>query len=42
MTTFIKTGLLVAGCIFSFTVSAFEIAQEFSAEAVQSIPGAHL
>lgn len=39
MTTFIKTGLLVAGCIFSFTVSAFEIAQEFSAEAVQSIPG---
>lgn len=42
MTTFIKTGLLVAGCIFSFTVSAFEIAQEFSAEAVQSIPGRHL
>ena len=39
MTIFIKTGLLVAGCIISFTASAFEIAQEFSAEAVQSIPG---
>ena len=39
MTVLIKTGLLVAGCIFSFTVSAFEIAQEFSAEAVQSVPG---
>ena len=39
MTVFIKTGLLVVGCICSFTVSAFEIAQEFSAEAVQSVPG---
>lgn len=39
MTNFIRTGLFVAGFIFSFTASAFEIAQEFSAEAVQSIPG---
>lgn len=39
MTIFIKTGLFVAGCVFSFTASAFEIAQEFSAEAVQSVPG---
>lgn len=39
MTNFIKTGLLAAGCIFSFTVNAFEVAQEFSAEAVQNIPG---
>ena len=39
MTIFIKTGLLVAGCVLSFTANAFEVAQEFSAEAVQSIPG---
>ena len=39
MTNFIRTGLFVVGCTFSFTASAFEIAQEFSAEAVQSTPG---
>ena len=39
MTAFIRTGLFVAGCFLSFSANAFEIAQEFSAEAVQIIPG---
>lgn len=39
MTIFIRTGLFVAGCFLSFSANAFDIAQEFSAEAVQSIPG---
>ena len=39
MTVFIRTGLFVTGCFLSITANAFEIAQEFSAEAVQSIPG---
>ena len=39
MKVIIRTGLFVAVCIFSFTVNAFEVAQEFSAEAVQSVPG---
>ena len=39
MTTFIRTGLSVIGCFLAFSVNAFEIAKEFSAEAVQSIPG---
>lgn len=39
MTIFVRTGLFVAGCFLSVTASAFDIAQEFSAEAVQSIPG---
>ena len=39
MTIFIRAGLLVAGCFLSFSTNAFDVAQEFSAEAVQSIPG---
>ena len=39
MTIINRTGLFVAGCLLSVTASAFDIAQEFSAEAVQSIPG---
>ena len=39
MNILIRTGLLITGCFVSFTVSAYEIAQEFSAEAVQSAPG---
>jgi len=39
MTIFIRTGLFVAGCFLSFSANAFDVAQEFSAEAVQSIPG---
>ena len=39
MTAYIRTGLFVAGCFLSFTASAFEVAQEFSAEAVQTVPG---
>jgi len=39
MSTLKKTGLLIVGSVFSFSANAFEIAQEFSAEAVQSIPG---
>jgi len=39
MSTLEKTGLLIVGSIFSLSANAFEIAQEFSAEAVQSVPG---
>lgn len=39
MTIFIRTGLFIAGCFFYITANAFEVAQEFSAEAVQSVPG---
>lgn len=39
MTIFIRTGLFIAGCVFYITANAFEVAQEFSAEAVQSVPG---
>ena len=39
MKNLIRTGLYAAGCFLSVTASAFDIAQEFSAEAVQSIPG---
>lgn len=39
MKAYLRTGLFVAGCFLSFTTSAFEVAQEFSAEAVQTIPG---
>lgn len=39
MMTLIKTGLFFAGCFTAFSVNAFEIAAEFSAEAIQSIPG---
>ena len=39
MKVFIRTGFFIAGCFLSFTANAFEIAQEFSAEAVQSAPG---
>ena len=39
MSTLKKTGLLIIGSVLSCSVNAFEIAQEFSAEAVQSVPG---
>ena len=39
MSTLKKTGLLIVGSVFSLSANAFEIAQEFSAEAVQSVPG---
>ena len=39
MSTLKKTGLLLVGSVFSFSANAFEVAQEFSAEAVQSVPG---
>ena len=39
MSTLKKTGLLIVGSVLSFSANAFEIAQEFSAEAVQSVPG---
>lgn len=39
MTLFIRTGIFITGFILSMTANAFEVAQEFSAEAVQSIPG---
>ncbi|MFK5914740.1 MAG: DUF4412 domain-containing protein [Woeseiaceae bacterium] len=39
MTIFIRTGLFVAGYFLCFSANAFDVAQEFSAEAVQSIPG---
>lgn len=39
MKTLIKTGIVASGCFIAFSVNAFEIAQEFSADAVQSIPG---
>jgi len=39
MAAYLRTGLLVAGCFLSFSASAFEVAQEFSAEAVQTVPG---
>lgn len=38
MITF-KTGLFLTGCLSTFSANAFEIAAEFSAEAVQSMPG---
>ena len=39
MSTLKKTGLLIVGSALSLSANAFEIAQEFSAEAVQSVPG---
>lgn len=39
MSTLKKIGLLIVGSVFSFSANAYEIAQEFSAEAVQSVPG---
>lgn len=39
MSTLKKTGLLIFGSVLSLSANAFEIAQEFSAEAVQSVPG---
>jgi len=39
MTALIRAGMLFSGCFIAFSVNAFEIAAEFSAEAVQSIPG---
>lgn len=39
MTNLIRTGLFVVGSFLTFTVNAFNVAQEFSAEAVQSVPG---
>ena len=39
MTILIRTGLFVVGSFLTFTVNAFNVAQEFSAEAVQSAPG---
>lgn len=39
MRTFIKKILFFSGFVSAFSVNAFEIGMEFSAEAVQSIPG---
>lgn len=39
MKALIKAGLFFAGCFVAFSVNAFEVAKEFSADAVQSIPG---
>lgn len=39
MKVIIRTGLFIAGCLFYITANSFEVAQEFSAEAVQSVPG---
>ena len=39
MTVFNRTGMFFTGIFLSLTANAFEVAQEFSAEAVQSIPG---
>ena len=39
MKTLIKTGIFLAGCLSTFSINAYEIATEFSAEAVQSVPG---
>lgn len=39
MKALIKTGIFVAGCLSTFSINAYEIAAEFSADAVQSIPG---
>lgn len=39
MTILIRTGLFIVGSFLTFTVNAFNVAQEFSAEAVQSAPG---
>lgn len=39
MTALIRVGMLLSGYLIVFTVNAFEVATEFSAEAVQSVPG---
>jgi len=39
MTSFIRTLSFLLGCSFTFSVMAFEIGAEFSAEAVQIVPG---
>lgn len=39
MKALIKAGLLFAGYFIAFSVNAFEVAKEFSADAVQSRPG---
>lgn len=39
MKALIKAGLFFAGCFSIFSANAFEVTAEFSAEAVQSIPG---
>ena len=39
MNALIKSGLVISGYIIAFSVQAFEVAREFSAEAVQNIPG---
>ena len=39
MTALIRVGMLLSSCMMVFSVNAFEVATEFSAEAVQSIPG---
>lgn len=39
MSILIRTGLFIVGGFLTFTVNAFNVAQEFSAEAVQSAPG---
>lgn len=39
MKPFIKAGLFFSGFFSAFSVNAFEVATEFSADAVQSVPG---
>lgn len=39
MKDLIKSGLIFSGCLITLSVHAFEIGAEFSAEAVQSMPG---
>lgn len=39
MKALIKTGLFLSGCLSAFSINAYEIAAEFSAEAIQSMPG---
>lgn len=39
MKALIKAGLFFAGCFSIFSVNAFEVTAEFSADAVQSMPG---